>query len=284
MNSEQLAWRIRRHVLEMTHKSHGSHIGSALSVTDILAVLYCDIAKFDSNDPHMPDRDRIVLSKGHGGAAMYAVLAECGFFSITELLKHYSDGSYFSGHISHLNIPGVEFSTGSLGHGFPVSVGMAMAAKRDSQAHHVFAICGDGECDEGSVWETALTAAAFHLDNLILTIDFNGLQCLGACEQIIDLEPFEQKWQAFGWNTIVCNGHDHEQLKKAYLSAEKNIGKPTAIIARTVKGKGISFMENQVLWHFRFPHDGEEYDNALSELKSCKPIDISDPYELEVEP
>jgi len=281
MKSEQLAWKIRRHAIEMTHISHGSHIGSILSVTDIVAVLYNDIANVNPQDPKMAERDRIILSKGHAGAAIYAALAETGFFDISELKTHYADGSRLSGHVSHKGIPGVDFSTGSLGHGLSVAAGMAYGAKKDHREHKVYVICGDGECDEGTVWEAAMVANNYGLNNLIAVIDHNKMQSLDFCENTIKLEPFADKWKAFGWNVINIDGHDHFELKNAFLIAKASKSKPTVIIANTIKGKGISFMENNILWHYRYPHDGEEYDSAIAELKEQMPAGITDRYRAE---
>lgn len=265
MNSTELSWRIRRHGIEMTHVSQGSHIGSILSVSDIVAVLYADVANVNPDDPEHDDRDRIILSKGHAGAAVYAALAEKGFFDVAELLTHYADGSRLSGHVSHKGVPGVEFSTGSLGHGLSVAAGMAYAAKMDQKSHRVFVIMGDGECDEGSVWEAALVANHYDLDNLVAVVDRNRMQSLDYTVNTITLEPFADKWRAFGWNVIQVDGHDHDQLRAAFEASRSAAG-PSVIIAETVKGKGISFMENDILWHYRFPHAGVEYDSAVAEL------------------
>lgn len=279
MTSEQLAWKIRRHGIEMTHLSGGSHIGSVLSVADILAVMYNDVLNVYPDKPNASERDRVILSKGHAGAAIYAALAEKGFFPVEELKTHYQNGSRLSGHVSHKGVPGVDFSTGSLGHGLPVGVGMAMAAKTDSNNYRVYVILGDGECDEGSVWEAALVANHYQLDNLVAVIDHNKMQSLDFCENTIKLNPFADKWRSFGWNVIDIDGHKHEELKKAFNEAKSVKGKPTVIIANTVKGKGVSFMENDILWHYRFPHDGWEYDNALEELHKSMPVGITDPYD-----
>lgn len=281
MNSLQLAWKIRRHGIEMTHISKGSHIGAILSVTDIIAVLYNDIAKIDPKNPKMPERDRIILSKGHAGAAIYAALAEKGFFDVEELKTHYADGSRLSGHVSHKGIPGVEFSTGSLGHGLSVGAGMAYGIKKDKKNNKVFVILGDGECDEGSVWEAVLMANHYRLNNLVAVIDHNKMQSLDFCDNTIELSPFADKWKAFGWNVIDIDGHSHDELRDAYKMATTSDNKPTVIIANTIKGKGISFMENNILWHYRFPHEGEEYDSAVAELKEQMPEGISDVYESE---
>lgn len=281
MNSKQLAWKIRRHAIEMTHLSGGSHIGSILSVADIIAVLYSDVANVDPLHPRKPDRDRIILSKGHAGAAIYAALAEKGFFPIETLKTHYQDGSILSGHVSHKGVPGVEISTGSLGHGLSIGAGMAYAAKKDKMKHKIYVILGDGENDEGAVWEAALIANHFKLDNLIAIIDYNKMQSLDFVENTISLAPLDEKWKAFGWNTIEIDGHNHAELKEAYIKAASSLGKPTIILCNTVKGKGISFMENNILWHYRFPHKGDEYDNCILELNKTKPMNTQDPYRRE---
>ena len=187
--------------------------------------------------------------------------------------------SRLSGHVSHKGVPGVDFSTGSLGHGLPVAAGMAMAAKKDNENYRAFAVLGDGECDEGSVWEAALVANHYGLDNLIAVVDHNKMQSLDYCENTIKLSPFADKWRAFGWNVLDIDGHDHAALQRAFELAKNHKGSPSVIIANTVKGKGISFMENDILWHYRFPHDGWEYDNAVAELKAAMPQGVKDPYE-----
>lgn len=279
MTSKQLAWLIRRHGIEMTHLSGGSHIGSIMSVADIIAVLYADVLKYNAKEPKWEKRDRIILSKGHAGAAIYAAIAECGFFSVEELKTHYSDGSRLSGHVSHY-VPGVDFSTGSLGHGLSAGVGMAYAAKKDKKIHKVYVVMGDGECDEGSVWEAALFANHFKLNNIILIIDHNHMQSLDFCENTIELGDLGLKWHAFGWNVIEINGNDHTKLKEAFnkIDEDINLNKPTVIIADTVKGFGISFMKNDILWHYRFPHSGWEYDNSVNELHADMPDGVTDPY------
>lgn len=281
MTSEALAWKIRRHGIEMTHISGGSHIGAILSVADIIAVLYADIMHYDAKNPDSPDRDRFILSKGHAGAALYAALAECGFFDVSELKTHYSDASRLSGHVSH-HVPGVDFSTGSLGHGLSTAAGMAYSAKKDGKSNRVFAVLGDGECDEGSVWEAALFANHFRLGNLIAIVDHNGMQSLDFNENTMELGDFAAKWRAFGWNAIEINGNDHAELKKAFAFADEmnksSEQRPTVIIANTVKGFGVPYMHNDILWHYRFPHDGWEYDLAVSELHKIKPADADDIY------
>lgn len=277
MTSEQLAWKIRRHGVEMTHVSGGSHIGAILSVADIVAVLYAEVMKFRPEEPKWEDRDRFILSKGHAGASIYAALAESGFFDVEELKTHYANGSRLSGHVSH-HLNGVDFSTGSLGHGLSAAAGMALAAKKDGKKHKVYAVLGDGECDEGSVWEAVLFANHFQLNNLVAIVDHNHMQSLDTCENTLELEDFGAKWAAFGWNVIEIDGNDHAQLKKAFAQIDETLQKPTVIIANTVKGKGISFMENDILWHYRFPHDGWEYDCAVNELHQQKPEGVEDIY------
>ena len=276
-SSTQLAWLIRRHGIEMTHLSGGSHIGAVLSAADIIAVLYADIMHYDPENPKWDGRDRFIMSKGHAGAAIYAALAESGFFDTAELKTHYQNGSRLSGHVSH-HLPGVDFSTGSLGHGLCAAAGMALAAKQDGKHHRVFAVLGDGECDEGSVWEAALFANQYRLENLVAIVDHNHMQSLDTCEKTLELEDFGAKWRAFGWNVIELNGHDHEALQAALADTHNPGHKPTVVIANTVKGKGISFMENDILWHYRFPHDGWEYDGALNELHAAMPEGVVDPY------
>lgn len=274
-NSEQLAWLIRRHGIEMTHLSGGSHIGAILSVADIIAVLYADILKYDISNPRWDNRDRFILSKGHAGGAVYAALAEVGFFEVSELKTHYQNGSRLSGHVSH-HIPGVDFSTGSLGHGLSAGAGMALAAKQDDKKHRVFVVLGDGECNEGSIWEAAQLASHFGLDNLIAIVDNNKMQSLDYCDNTLSSGALADKWRAFGWNTVTVNGHSHSDLTNV-LSTQSD-GRPKVIIAETVKGKGVSFMQEDILWHYRFPHSGWEYDMAVNELHSIKPNGIDDPY------
>ena len=225
-----------------------------------------------------PDRDRIILSKGHAGAAIYAALAELGFFDVEILKTHYQNGSILSGHVSHKGVPGVEISTGSLGHGLSIGSGMAYAAKKDHKDHKVYVILGDGENDEGAVWEAALVSNHFRLNNLIAIVDYNKMQSLDFVENTISLSPLDKKWEAFGWHVIVIDGHDHDQLRTALKKANQSLDKPTIILANTIKGKGVSFMENDILWHYRFPHKGEEYDKSLEELDKTKPSNTIDPY------
>ena len=266
MESINLAKKIRLHCVKMANTGGGSHIGSALSIADLLAVLYADILTFDPKEPKAPNRDRFILSKGHAGAAVYAVLAESGFFSNEKLATHYKNGSNLSGHVSHKGIPGVELSTGSLGHGLNVGVGMAKAAKLDKKGHKIFVLLSDGECDEGSVWEAAMFASHHKLENLVALIDYNKIQSLDSVENTLTLEPFKNKWESFGWNAVEINGHDHKQIKLELLNVPYIANKPSVYICNTTKGKGVSFMENSVLWHYRSPQ-GEEFHNAIEELE-----------------
>ena len=278
MNSKQLAWLIRRDGVEMTHVSGGSHIASILSVADIVAVLYNDVANVAPDRLDDPDRDRIVLSKGHAGAAIYSALANKGYFDRSELMTHYANGSRLSGHVSHKGVPGVEVSTGSLGHGICMASGMALASKMDHKRYQTFAIVGDGECDEGSVWETALFANHFGLSGLTVIVDYNKMQSLDYCEKTLQLNSFADKWRAFGWNVTEVDGHDHDQLRRVLKKTKTQWDKPNVIIAHTVKGKGVSFMERDILWHYRFPHDGGEYETAVAELNAAIPDGMTDPY------
>ena len=282
MDSKALAWLIRRHSIEMTHLSKGSHIGAIMSVADIIAVLYADVLNFRHDEPKWKRRDRFILSKGHAGASIYAALAESGFFSVEELKTHYANGSRLSGHVSH-HLPGVDFSTGSLGHGLSVACGMAYASKKAmDDLHRVFVVLGDGECNEGAVWEAALFANHFKLSNLVAVIDRNHMQSLDFTENTMELGDFALKWEAFGWNVIEINGNNHDELKEAFRQVERyglnEPHKPAVIIADTIKGYGVSFMENDILWHYRFPHEGWEYDCAVNELHQSKPLDVVDPY------
>ena len=266
LNTEAMADRIRRHAVDMTHHGKSSHVGSVLSMADFMAVLYGSVLQIDPSMPRHPDRDRFILSKGHAGAGVYACLAERGYFD-TELLKqHYQNGSIFSGHVSHKGVPGVEFSTGSLGHGLSVGAGMALSARRRGRPHNIYVVLSDGECDEGSNWEAILFASHHMLGNLTVTVDYNKIQSLKSVSDTLALEPFEDKWLAFGWHVQSVDGHNHESLKAAYANARAKIDQPSVVIANTIKGKGVSFMEHNVLWHYRTPQ-GEEYEAALAELK-----------------
>ena len=264
IGTRELALRLRRHVVRMCSAGGSSHVGSCLSTADILALLYGEVLRIDPVDPSWPDRDRFILSKGHAGACVYAALAERGFFPKAQLERHYRNGSNLSGHVSHKGVPGVELSTGSLGHGLGIGAGMALQLRRTGGDQRVYVLMSDGECDEGSVWEAALFAGHHKLSNLFAVIDHNKLQSLAPVADTIALEPFADKWRAFGWNVARIDGHDHPALRRAFERAAMS-DRPTCIVADTVKGRGVSFMENEVLWHYRSPQ-GEELAAALSEL------------------
>lgn len=266
MNSIDFSKRIRISVLKMINNGNSSHIGSALGVADIISVLFRKVLKLDSENPKDASRSRFILSKGHSGAVVYAAMAELGFFEREKLMTHYQNGSTFSGHISHVNNPGIELSTGSLGHGLSVSSGMALALKMLGNSARVYCVLSDGECDEGSVWEAAMFASHHKLENLIAIVDYNKLQSLTTNEDTLKLEPFDAKWKSFGWTCVRVDGHDHDALYDAFVNAGKD-SKPTVFLADTIKGKGVSFMENSVLWHYRTPK-GEEFSLALSELEN----------------
>ncbi len=222
--------------------------------------------RFDPDGPSWIERDRFILSKGHAGAGVYAVLAESGFFSTDKLRTYYQDGSDLSGHVSHKGIPGVELSTGSLGHGLSVGAGMALAAKLEDRKHRVFVLLSDGECDEGSNWEAILFAAHHRLENLVAIVDYNKIQSLSSVAETLELEPFVEKWSSFGWGVRQVDGHDHNELGQVLKTIPFMPGHPSVLIAHTVKGKGVSFMENTVLWHYRCAR-GEEFEAALRELE-----------------
>lgn len=263
----EVALRLRRQVLEMTSRANSSHVASCLSVADVLAVLYSRVLRFDPDQPRWADRDRFILSKGHACAALYAILAECGFFPMQWLETYYLDGGKLAGHATHKGVPGVEVSTGALGHGLPLATGMALAGKRDGRGHRVFCVLSDGECDEGSNWEAALFAPHHRLDNLVVIIDYNKIQSLGWVKDVIDLDPLAEKWRAFGWAAREVDGHDHPALAQLLGGVPFEPGRPSCIVAHTVKGKGVSFMENNLQYHYTPPR-GDELPRALAELEA----------------
>ena len=275
---EKIAVEVRKGIITGVHSAKSGHPGGSLSAAEIFTYLYFVEMNVDPKNPKDPNRDRIVLSKGHVAPGLYATLAQKGYFPVEELegLRHI--GSMLQGHPDMKHIPGIDMSSGSLGQGFSAAVGMALAAKQDGKLHRVFAVLGDGECDEGSVWEAALFANHYRLENLTAIVDHNHMQSLDTCEKTLELEDLGAKWRAFGWNVIELDGHDHDALQTALRDTHNSAHKPTAVIANTVKGKGVSFMENDVLWHYRFPHDGWEYDCAVSELYAVKPGGVKDPY------
>ena len=250
----------------MVHRSNASHIGSALSVVDILAVLYNNILNYDSNNPNWEERDKLILSKGHSCVSLYAVLGLKNFFDI-ELLKTYGkNGSNFMNHISH-KVPGVEFSTGSLGHGLPYAVGIALGNKLKKIDSKVYVILGDGEVAEGSNWEALLFASHNKLDNLVVIIDNNNLQSLTTVDDTLSLEPYDKKFLSFGCNVVKVDGHDHEQLNKVF-SFNNPYLKPNVVIAKTIKGKGVSYMENEVKWQYKSPNT-QELLIAIKEINNA---------------
>jgi transketolase len=271
-NYRPLAQMIRAHAVMMTNLRHSGHIGSSLSMADLLAVLYESVLRVDPANPRWPERDRFILSKGHAAAGVYAALAEKGFIPKEWLRTYYCDDGKLCGHISH-HVPGAEFSTGSLGHGLPVAAGMAVAARRAGKAHRVIVLMSDGDCDEGSTWEAVMFAAQEGLDNLTVIVDYNRVQALGHSKDVIDLEPFQAKVQACGWAVKEIDGHDFAQIEKGLSRLPFEKGKPSFLIARTVKGKGIASMENTVASHYRCVADDKLAD-AYKELGVAYEIGI----------
>lgn len=266
MTSEELSKKIRLEAWEMAYRAKASHMGGNFSMADALAVLYTDVARFDPKNPTDQNRDRIVLSKGHCCAVMYATLAHFGFFSEEELEHFGENGHMLSCHVS-CKVPGVELSSGSLGHGAAVAAGMALAGKLQNKDYRVYAICGDGECDEGSIWEMVMFAGQNKLDNFTVIVDANKMQAMGDTKDIIDLQPMADKWRLFGWHAISIDGHDHDALRTAFNEDSK--GKPKVIVANTIKGHGVSFMENSLWWHYQIPF-GDFYPKAIEELKGVE--------------
>lgn len=264
MDSRALAYAIRKSSLEMVTRAKASHIGSALSIADLVACLYAGHLRVQPNNPSDPSRDRFILSKGHACVAVYAVLAELGFFPKAELETYGADHSRLMNHISH-KVPGVEFSTGSLGHGLPFGVGKAMAAKRLGGDWRTFVLMSDGELDEGSNWEAFMFAAHHALDNITAIVDYNKLQSLTTVASTLGLEPLRAKFEAFGWQVIEVDGHNHDEINAALARLPLAKGQPSMLLAHTTKGKGVSFMENKVEWHYRSPTD-ELFNQALTEL------------------
>lgn len=262
---EKLATTIRAQVLKMTHQAKSSHVGSSLSLADILAVLYGSVLRVNPKNPDWDKRDRLILSKGHAGAGLYAVLAEVGFFSSEILKSYYQNGSNLAGHTTHTAVPGVEVSTGSLGHGLSIACGMALAGKQERKDYRVFTILSDGECDEGSIWEAALFAPHHNLDNLTAIVDYNKIQSLGRVEEVLDLEPLADKWRAFGWAVKEIEGHNLNEIFESMSNIPLEAGKPSCVIAHTIKGKGVSYMEDNLAWHYQHP-DPEQLQQALAEL------------------
>lgn len=259
------AARARVLAMDMVHTAASGHIGGSLSAIDALTVLYFHAMKVDPADPKNPDRDRLVLSKGHCTPALYPILALRGYFPASDLKLFRSIEGHFSGHPDMVHIPGVDMSTGSLGQGISAAVGMALAGKLDQKDYRVYAVLGDGEIEEGQTWEAAMSAAKYHLDNLCAILDVNGLQIDGKTDDVMPSGPLDKKYEAFGWNVISVDGHDYTALADALDQAAACKGLPTMILARTVKGKGVSFMENDAGWHGKAPND-EQYEQARAEL------------------
>ena len=264
-DSVRISREIRILSLEMVARAKASHIGGALSMADIIAVLYWDILKLDPLNPAWGERDRFILSKGHSCAALYAALALRGYFPMSELKTYAADGSRLMAHASH-KVPGVEFSTGSLGHGLPYACGKALAARRLKKDWRALALLSDGELDEGSNWEAILFAPQYQLDNLIVVIDYNKIQSLGSVAEVMELAPLADKFRAFRWAVREVDGHDHSQLREALNQSPWEPGKPSCLIAHTVKGKGVDFMENKLLWHYRSPDD-KDLASAITQIR-----------------
>ena len=262
----EMAKKLRRHVITMIATAGSGHPGGSLSAADIITALYFKVMRYNPEDPHWSDRDRFILSKGHAAPILYAALAEAGYLPVAELATLRKLDSRLQGHTDMRFTPGVEMSAGSLGMGLSFGVGVALAARLDSKTYRTYVLLSDGECEEGQTWEAALSGAQFGLDNITAIVDNNGIQLSGRTCDIMSLDPLAKKWEAFGWNTIDVDGHDLDQLLSAYYKAESTKSSPTVIVARTIKGKGVSFMENNVAFHGKAP-TAEEAEQALKELR-----------------
>lgn len=260
-----IANKIRKNALTAVYSAKSGHPGGSLSIADVLALLYFEIMNIDPKNPKNPDRDRLVLSKGHAAPALYSALALRGYFPIEDIPTFRHTGSYLQGHPDMNKVPGVDMSTGSLGQGVSAAGGIALSAKLDNKNYRVYTILGDGELEEGQVWEQAMFAAHYKLDNLTAFIDFNGLQIDGDVTKVMNPTPIDKKFEAFGWNVIVCSAHDFDELERAIENAKNTKGKPTAIVMKSVKGKNVSFMENNAAWHGSVPNE-EQYNQAMGEL------------------
>lgn len=260
------ATKVRMGIIEGVHSAKAGHPGGSLSIADAMTYLYMHRLNVDPKDPKSPTRDRMVLSKGHSAPALYAALALRGFFPMEEMKTLRRMGSRLQGHPDLKNIPGVDMSTGSLGQGISAACGMALSGKISCEPYKVYAVLGDGEIEEGEVWEAAMFAAHYQLDNLVAVIDNNGMQIDGKISEIMSPYPIDEKFEAFGWHVISINGHDYNEMEKAFNEAETVMQKPTLIILRTTKGKGVDYMENVLDWHGKAPND-EEYESAMAQLK-----------------
>jgi transketolase len=263
-----IAKKLRAHAVRMVHRSKASHLGSCLSMADLLACLYWPVLRIRPEEPDWERRDRFILSKGHGAAVLYAALAERGFFSVQDLDSYCEAGSQLTGHVTS-GVAGVELSSGSLGHGLPVGCGLALAAKREVKDSRTFVLLSDGELDEGSNWEAILFAPQHQLDNLTVIVDYNKIQSFGRVEDVLELEPLGDKFRAFRWAVREVDGHNLHELIGAFSALPFEQGKPSVVIAHTVKGKGVSFMENDLAWHYKSP-TAEQMQAALEELESAE--------------
>ena len=262
---EKVADQVRGEVIQLSHSAQTPHLGSSLSCIDILVVLYWSILSIDSQNSTAPDRDRFILSKGHAATALYAALAYRGFFPLDELRNYAQPGSVMAEHPSIGSAPGIEAATGSLGHGLPIGLGMALASQIQNLSYRVFVVMSDGECNEGSVWEAAMIAPAHGLSNLIVVIDYNKWQATGRSQDVTSIDPLDGKWRAFGWDVYELDGNSIENLVNVLGSIPNSANKPIAIIAHTIKGKGVSFMEDDNNWHYRIP-TASEVEEAKKEL------------------
>ena len=265
---EKTANSVRQGIVTAVHAAKSGHPGGSLSAADIYTYLYFEEMNVDPSKPDDPDRDRFVLSKGHTAPGLYSTLANKGFFPLKDLETLRHTGSYLQGHPDMKHIPGVDMSSGSLGQGLSAGVGMAMSAKLDKKPFRTYVLCGDGEIEEGQIWEAAMFAGAKNLDNLCVIVDNNNLQIDGPIDEVCSPYPIDKKFEAFNFHVINIDGNDFDQIDKAFKEARETKGKPTAIIAKTLKGKGVSYMENQVGWHGKAPND-EEYEKAMAELKAA---------------
>ena len=262
---EIIANRVRKSALTGIYNAKSGHPGGSLSIADLLTYLYMEVMRVDAKDPKNPDRDRFVLSKGHTCPALYGILAYLGFFPEEDIKTLRRADSYLQGHPDMNKVPGVDMSTGSLGQGVSAAGGMALAAKIDGKSYRVYAVLGDGELEEGQVWEQAMFAAHYKLDNLTIFIDNNGLQIDGDIDEVMSPNPIDKKFESFGWNVVLADAHDFNSLEKAVENAKNTKGKPTAVIMKSVKGKNVSFMENNPAWHGSAPNE-EQYNLAIAEL------------------
>ena len=264
---EITATKVRMGIIEGVYNAKSGHPGGSLSIADTLTYLYFAKMNVDPNNPLMPERDRLVLSKGHTAPALYSVLAHRGFFPVQELKTLRHIGSKLQGHPVYKKVPGVDMSTGSLGQGISAACGMALSGKLSEDYYKVYAVLGDGEIEEGQVWEAAMFAAHYQLDNLVAIVDNNGLQIDGRIKDVMSPYPIDEKFRSFGWHVITIDGHDFNQIEKAFNEAENVSGQPTVIIQKSIKGKGVSFMEDQVSWHGTAPNE-DQYNQAMTELSA----------------